>query len=154
MRGLVRETDRTAQRLVLPVFVRDLPKGRRPIGARPGHDQLGLDELAREAETAARLGLGGLLIFGLPSSPSMKGPEAPGAVDPDGVVPRALKRARAAAGKDLVLIADTCLCGYTDHGHCGVLKGDEVDNDPSLALLASAALAQAAAGPTWSPPPT
>ena len=143
LRRLVRETDLPVRRLILPVFVRDVRKGRHPIAALPGHAQLGLEDLAWEAETAARLGLGGLLIFGLPSR---KGPNAPGAVDPDGVVPRALRAARAAVGKDLVLMADTCLCGYTDHGHCGVLKGSEVENDPSLELLAAAALAQAAAG--------
>ena len=150
LRRLVRETDLSARRLVLPVFVRDVRRGRRPIEALPGHAQLGLEDLAREAETAAKLGLGGLLIFGLPS---VKGPGAPDALDPDGVVPRALRKARAVAGKDLVLIADTCLCGYTDHGHCGVLKADsraedgfEVLNDPSLDLLAKAALVQAQAG--------
>jgi len=150
LRRLVRETDLSPRHLVLPVFVRDVRKGRRPIPALPGHAQLGLEDLAREAETAARLGLGGLLIFGLPAG---KAPDAPGAVDPDGVVPRALRRARSAVGKDLVLISDTCLCSYTDHGHCGLIRPDqrseggfEVMNDPSLQRLAESALAQAAAG--------
>ena len=143
LRRLVRETELAPRHLVLPVFVRDVPRGRRPIASLPGHAQLGLEDLAREAGEAARLGLGGILVFGIPAGKDAKASAATAA---EGVVPKAIRRVRKAVGDDLVVIADTCLCGYMDHGHCGVLKNGQVDNDASLPLLAQAALAQARAG--------
>ena len=114
----------------------------------PGVFNLSVDEAVREAEEAARLGLGGLLLFGLPEG---KDEQATGAWDENGIVQqglRALKKSEAA--KKLVLIADVCLCEYTSHGHCGVIvegrEGWEVDNDPSLDLLARTAVSLAKAG--------
>lgn len=145
---MVREAELRPRQLVLPLFALDAAKARRPIASLPGHAQLGLDEIAREAEEAVKLGLGGVLLFGLPKS---KDARASGAVDPEGVVPKAVRRIRKAVGDELVVITDTCLCAYMDHGHCGVVRKGPggaftVANDPSLALLAQAAVAQARAG--------
>jgi porphobilinogen synthase len=114
----------------------------------PGVFNLSVDEAVREAEEAARLGIGGLLLFGLPESKDERGT---GAWDNNGIVQQGLRALKqSAAAKSLVLIADVCLCEYTSHGHCGVVVetpgGFEVDNDPSLELLARAALSLAQAG--------
>jgi porphobilinogen synthase len=114
----------------------------------PGVFQLSVDEAVREAEQAARLGLGGLLLFGLPE---VKDEQASGAWAEDGIVQQGLRAIKAsAAAKKLVLIADVCLCEYTSHGHCGIVvktaDGFDVDNDSSLDLLARTAVSQAKAG--------
>jgi porphobilinogen synthase len=114
----------------------------------PGVFQLSVDEAVREAEQAARLGLGGLLLFGLPES---KDEQASGAWAEDGIVQQGLRAIKASdAAKKLVLIADVCLCEYTSHGHCGIVvktaDGFDVDNDSSLDLLARTAVSQAKAG--------
>jgi porphobilinogen synthase len=114
----------------------------------PGVLNLSVDEAVKEAEEAAQLGLGGLLLFGLPES---KDEEATGAWDENGIVQQALKAIKGtAAAKKLVLMADVCLCEYTSHGHCGVVKksGDEyeIENDSSLELLAKTAVSLAQAG--------
>jgi porphobilinogen synthase len=114
----------------------------------PGVFNLSVDEAVREAEEAARLGLGGLLLFGLPEE---KDEQATGAWSDNGIVQQGLRALKASpASKDLVLIADLCLCEYTSHGHCGVVvetkDGFEIDNDPSLELLARTAVSQARAG--------
>ena len=146
LRRLVRETDFSARQLVLPLFVHEA-KGPKPIASLPGHARLGLDGLAREAEAAAKAGLGGVLLFGIPSRKSADGA---GASDPEGLVPRAVRRIRKAVGADLTVITDTCLCAYTDHGHCGIVRkrpdGFSVDNDASLDRIAAAAVAQARSG--------
>jgi porphobilinogen synthase len=143
LRSLVRETRLDPAMLVAPLFVRPGRGIREPIASLPGVERLSPDEAAREAERLAELGVGGVLLFGLPAA---KDPEGSGAWADDGIVQDALARIR---GHDLplVLIADTCLCEYTDHGHCGPLAPDgSVDNDPGLALLARTAVSQAAAG--------
>ena len=142
LRAMTRETTLGAGDLVAPLFVCHGEKVRRPIGSMPGHAQLSVDEAAREAEALARLGVGGVILFGLPASKDAQGKEAYAA---DGIVPRALRALKKAA-PDLLLWADVCLCEYTDHGHCGVLDGDRVDNDRTLPLLARAAVAYAEAG--------
>jgi porphobilinogen synthase len=114
----------------------------------PGVFNLSVDQAVREAEEAARLGLGGLLLFGLPET---KDEQGTGAWDDNGIVQQALRALKQSeAAKKLVLIADVCLCEYTSHGHCGVVvkSGDsfEVDNDPTLELLARTAVSQAKAG--------
>jgi porphobilinogen synthase len=121
---------------------------RREVSSMPGVFNLSVDEAVREAEQAAALGIAGLLLFGLPES---KDEQGSGAWEEDGIVQlglRALRQSRAA--KKLVLFADTCLCEYTSHGHCGVVvegrDGFEVDNDPSLELLAKTAVSLAKAG--------
>jgi len=148
LRALVRETTLEPGDLIYPLFLCPGKGVRNPVSSMPGVSNLSVDEAVREAEEAAQRGLGGLLLFGLPDS---KDEQATGAWDDNGIVQqglRALKQSPAA--KKLVLIADVCLCEYTSHGHCGVVKktGDEfvVDNDPSLDLLARTATSLARAG--------
>jgi porphobilinogen synthase len=148
LRALVRETTLTAGDLIFPLFLCPGKGVRHPVSSMPGVFNLSVDEAVREAEEAARLGLGGLLLFGLPDK---KDEQGTGAWEENGIVQqglRALKQSEAA--KKLVLIGDVCLCEYTSHGHCGVVVqcGDnfEVDNDPTLELLARTAVSQAKAG--------
>jgi porphobilinogen synthase len=142
-RRLVRETRLDPAMLVAPLFVRPGHDIREPIGSLPGQSRWSIDQLVREVERLANIGIGGVLLFGLPAA---KDPEGSGAWASDGIVQQALRALRARE-LPLVLIADTCLCEYTDHGHCGPVRSDgAVDNDPALALLARTAVAQAAAG--------
>ena len=146
LRSLVRETRLEPGQLIDPLFVCPGEGVRREIGSMPGVFQLSVDEAVKEAEEAARLGLGGLLLFGLPEE---KDSEGSGAWDEAGIVQTAL-RALKPVSRSLVLIADVCLCEYTSHGHCGVIerRGEEftVENDASLELLARTAVSLARAG--------
>jgi porphobilinogen synthase len=142
LRALARETTLGPGDLVAPLFVCHGERVRNPIGPLPGHHQLSVDEAVREAESLADAGVGGIILFGIPASKDSEGREA---YDENGIVPRAL-RALKKARPELLLWADVCLCEYTDHGHCGVLNGDDVDNDRTLPLLARASTAYAAAG--------
>ena len=148
LRALVRETTLDAGDLIYPLFICPGTGIRKEIGSMPGVFNLSIDEAVREAEEAAALGVGGLLLFGLPES---KDPEGTGAWAQDGIVQQALRALRQSpAAKKLVLIADVCLCEYTSHGHCGLIVEDRdgwvVDNDPSLDLLAKTAVCLAQAG--------
>jgi porphobilinogen synthase len=148
MRALVRETSIEPADLIYPLFLCPGEGVRRDVGSMPGVFNLSIDEALREAEEAASLGLGGLLLFGIPDA---KDDEATGAWDDEGIVQRGLRAIRkTAAAKKLVLMADVCLCEYTSHGHCGVVvetrDGFEVENDPSLDLLARTAVSLAHAG--------
>ncbi|HSD76054.1 MAG TPA: porphobilinogen synthase [Solirubrobacteraceae bacterium] len=143
LRDLVRETRLDAADLVLPLFVEDGLEGRTPIAAMPGVDRLSLGEAVAEAGTAAALGIPAVLLFGIPAD---KDAEGSGAWDDDGVVQLAT-RAIKAAHPELLVIADLCLCEYTSHGHCGLLRADgQVDNDATLELLARTGSSQARAG--------
>jgi porphobilinogen synthase len=143
LRGLVRETDVRADQLVLPLFVSESASGREPIATMPGVDRLSLSALVAEAQDALALGIRAVLLFGLPAE---KDEHGSGAWDQDGIVQlatRALKQAL----PELLVITDVCLCEYTSHGHCGVLREDSsVDNDASLELLAQTAVSHARAG--------
>ena len=148
LRALVRETAVTPGDLIYPLFLCPGEGVRRPVGSMPGVFNLSIDEAVREAEEAARLGLGGLLLFGLPET---KDEQGTGAYDDNGIVQRGLRALKASgAAKNLVLIGDVCLCEYTSHGHCGMIAetrdGWTVDNDSSLKLLARTAVSQAKAG--------
>jgi porphobilinogen synthase len=148
LRALVRETAIEPGDLIYPLFLCPGQGVRRPVGSMPGVFNLSVDEAVGEAEEAAKLGLGGLLLFGLPES---KDEQATGAWDDNGIVQQGFRAIKAsAASKKLVLIGDVCLCEYTNHGHCGVVvktaDGFEVDNDRSLDLLARTAVSQAKAG--------
>src|ERR1700729_4041949 len=148
LRALVRETALSPRDLIYPLFICSGKSVRNPVASMPGVFNLSVDEAVREAEEAARLGLGGLLLFGLPET---KDDQGTGAWDENGIVQQALRALKQSeASKKLVLIADVCLCEYTSHGHCGVVvkNGDnfEVDNDPSLELLAKTATSLAKAG--------
>ena len=148
MRALVRETSVEPGDLIYPLFICPGEGVRKAIGSMPGVFNLSVDEAVREAEEAAQLGIGGLLLFGLPET---KDEQGTGAWDEQGIVQQGLCAIRqTAAAKKLVLIADVCLCEYTSHGHCGVVietrDGWTVDNDPSLDLLGRTALSLAQAG--------
>jgi len=142
LRRLVRETRVTVEQLVQPLFVVPGRNVERPVGAMPGVAQLSVDRAAEEARALADVGVPAVLLFGVPERKDARGS---GATDPDGIVPRALRAIRAAA-PGLVLITDVCLCEYTDHGHCGVVRDGDVDNDPTLELLAAESLEHARAG--------
>ncbi len=143
LRGLVRETRLDPAQFVYPLFVTHGSDVRLPISSMPGQFQLSVDQLAAEAAELRELGVRAVLLFGLPSAKDPAGTEA---YDPDGIVQQAL-RALKQADPELVLIADVCLCEYTDHGHCGLLTDSgEVDNDPSLELLNRMAVSCAQAG--------
>jgi porphobilinogen synthase len=143
LRDLVRETRLGAGDLVLPLFVEEGLDGRAQIPTMPGVERLSLAAVVEEAGEAAALGIPGVLLFGIPAH---KDEEGSGAWDDEGVVQlaiRAIKRAH----PGLLVIADLCLCEYTSHGHCGLLRADgSVDNDASVELLARTAVAQARAG--------
>jgi porphobilinogen synthase len=143
LRALVRETRLHPAMLVAPLFVRPGRNVREPIASMPGQARLSPDLAAEEAERLAELGVGGVLLFGLPESKDALGS---GASDDDGIVQDAIRRIRA-LDLPIVTIADTCLCEYTDHGHCGPLAADgSVDNDAAFVRLAEIAVSQARAG--------
>jgi porphobilinogen synthase len=148
LRALVRETAVEPGDLIYPLFICPGKGVRNPVSSMPGVFNLSVDEAVREAEEAAQLGIGGLLLFGLPETKDEAGT---GAWEENGIVQQALRALKQSpAAKKLVLIADVCLCEYTSHGHCGVVvkSGDtfDVDNDPTLELLARTAVSQAKAG--------
>jgi porphobilinogen synthase len=148
LRALVRETTLEPGDLIYPLFLCPGHGVRREVSSMPGVFNLSVDEAVCEAEDAARLGLGGLLLFGLPET---KDEQGTGAWDENGIVQQGLRALKqSAAAKSLVLISDVCLCEYTSHGHCGVVvetrDGFEVKNDPSLNLLARTAVSLAKAG--------
>jgi porphobilinogen synthase len=143
LRGLVRETELSVSHLVYPMFVVAGGARRTPIPSLPGIDHLSIEGAVDEAGEAQSLGIPAVLLFGLPAA---KDEHGSGAWDDEGVVQLAT-RALKAAHPDLLVIADLCLCEYTSHGHCGVLRDDGVvDNDATLELLARTAASQAEAG--------
>jgi porphobilinogen synthase len=143
LRELVRETRLHPAMLVQPVFVRPGTGVREEIEAMPGQFRLSVDQLPAEAEALRRAGVRGVLLFGLPEA---KNEQGSGAWEADGIVQRGLRAVRSAVGDELAMVADVCLCEYTSHGHCGVLRGEAVDNDATLPLLAQTAVSLAEAG--------
>src|SRR5918912_2185288 len=143
LRGMVRETELTPSHLVLPMFVQLGEGERTPIEAMPGVERLSISQAVTEAGEAHELGIPAVLLFGLPAE---KDEHASGAYDDEGVVQLAV-RALKEAHPELVVMTDVCLCQYTSHGHCGVVREDgSVDNDVTLELLAHTAISHAAAG--------
>lgn len=146
VRKLVAETTVTPRQCVLPMFVADGLSEPNPVPSMPGVVQHTMDSLRRAAEEAVAAGVGGLMLFGVPA-PGDKDATGSGGVDPGGVLNRALTVLRTDLGDDTVLMADTCLDEFTDHGHCGIVAADgSVDNDATLERYAEMALAQARAG--------
>src|SRR3977135_467482 len=131
LRRLARETRIAAADLIYPLFVRDAIEEPQAIEAMPGHSQHTLDSLTREVEAALKVGVQSFVLFGIPAE---KDPQGSQAWAVDGIVQRALRQLRDACGPEALLIADLCLCEYTDHGHCGVLEGETVANDRTLEL--------------------
>ncbi len=143
LRGLVRETELRADKLVLPLFVSETATAREPIEGMPGVERLSISAAVEEAREAAALGLAAVLLFGMPAE---KDAEGSAAFDEQGVVQLAVRAIKQAL-PGLLVITDVCLCEYTTHGHCGVLREDgDVDNDATLELLARAAVSHARAG--------
>jgi porphobilinogen synthase len=142
IRAMVRETTLDVRDLVYPMFVVPGRGVARPIASMPGIFQLSVDRAVAEAREVRELGIPAIILFGIPQHKDAVGSEA---YDPSGVIPQAVRAIRESV-PDLVVITDVCLCEYTDHGHCGVLRGEEVDNDPTLELLAREALCHARAG--------
>lgn len=149
MRRLVRETALSAEHLVAPLFVREGKNIRHPISSMPGQFQFSVDRLLKEAREIHRLGIGAILLFGIPSRKDARGA---GAYDKDGIIQRAVREIKNRF-PEMLVITDLCFCEYTDHGHCGIVKktgrgpnGGDVDNDATLELLAQTAITQAEAG--------
>ena len=138
----MRETRVTPDELILPLFAVPGEGVRRPIGSMPGVSQTSVDELVADAREAAALGVPAVILFGIPDHKDETGSSG---AEEDGPVQSAV-RALKAEVPELVVITDVCMCEYTSHGHCGVLHGQEVANDPTLALLAEQALSHARAG--------
>jgi len=142
LRRLVQETHVVPSQLIWPLFVAHGEGLRRPVAAMPGVAQLSVDELVKDAERAASLGLGGIILFGIPATKDATGSEAH---DDQGIAQQAIRAVKRAVPQ-LLVIGDVCLCEYTDHGHCGVIRDGEVDNDASVYLLGKIAVMQARAG--------
>ena len=146
VRSLVQETRLSPANLILPLFVRPGRNVRQPIGSMPGHFQLSPDQLPGEIEEVQRLGLGGVILFGIPDSKDALGSES---TEAGGIVQRAIETAKKTAPGVLVM-TDVCFCEYTDHGHCGAVNDrtgrPDVDNDATLELIANQALSHARAG--------
>jgi porphobilinogen synthase len=142
LRALVRETELSPGDLILPLFVAPGTGVRRPVASMPGVDQTSADELLKDAEEALSLGLGGVLLFGIPEHKDESGSE--GYADA-GVVQDAVRRIKREL-PGLTVVTDVCLCEYTSHGHCGIVVDGDVDNDATVPLLARMAVSHAAAG--------
>lgn len=142
VRDLVRETTIGPEDFIQPLFITHGVGVRREIGSMPGQFQLSVDQLPREISELAEVGVKAVLLFGIPEE---KDREASGAFDPDGVVQRALRSIKR-ENPEMLTIGDVCACEYTDHGHCGILDGCEVDNDRTVELLVRIAVSQADAG--------
>jgi porphobilinogen synthase len=142
LRAMVRETRVSPENLIYPMFVVPGGKVRREIPSLPGCFHLSVDEAAKEARVVESLGIAGVILFGLPEG---KDPEGTQGYMESGVVQQAVRAMRAET-RDLLVMTDVCLCEYTSHGHCGVIDGGEVKNDPTLELLGQMAVSHARAG--------
>ena len=142
IRALVRETRLTPDDFVYPLFVCEGEGVRREISSMPGCFNLSIDELVKEVESAAKVGVRSVILFGVPDKKDAAGTQG---YAEDGITQRAIRAIKREV-KDSLVIADNCLCEYTDHGHCGVIRDGEVLNDPTLDLLARTAVSQAEAG--------
>ena len=156
IRRMVQETSLSPERLILPLFVRTGQNIRQPISAMPGNFQLSIDELVKEAEEVRSLGIGGIILFGIPDTKDAVGSDS---MSDNGIIAQAVRAVKQTLGDQLLVITDVCFCEYTDHGHCGVLRGKhrassvsqekpayEVDNDATLKNLVLQTLTHARAG--------
>ncbi|NOZ82342.1 MAG: porphobilinogen synthase [Euryarchaeota archaeon] len=143
LREMVAETSLSVSDLIYPVFVDEGIERRVPIRSMPGQSRLPVSELRSLAEELVSLGIPAVILFGIPAKKDAEGRES---ARGDGVVQRAVRELKRSAGDELVVITDVCLCEYTTHGHCGVVEGGEVLNDPTLEILARQAVSHAEAG--------
>jgi porphobilinogen synthase len=142
LREMIRETRLDPSNLIYPLFVCHGEGVRREVKSMPGVFNLSVDELVKECEDARRVGVSSIIVFGLPEHKDERGS---GAFAEDGVTQRAIRAVKREV-KDMLVIADTCLCEYTSHGHCGVIEEGDVANDPTLKILAQTAISQAESG--------
>lgn len=142
LRGMVRENRIAREDLILPLFVVEGSGVREPIVSMPGVERFSVDQLVLEAKRVADLGIPGVILFGIPDDKDARGSGA----DAEGGIIQRATRAIADGVPDLAVITDVCLCEYTDHGHCGLLDGEEVENDSSVDRLAATAVSHARAG--------
>ena len=145
IRDLVAETHISPDQFILPHFVLPAERAEEPVPSMPGISLMGVETLLGQVESDLALGIRSVLLFGHP----VKGTKSPGgeaAADAEGAVQQAVSRLKATFGDDLVVMTDVCLCAYTDHGHCGIIEGGDVDNDRSLRPLVETALSHARAG--------
>lgn len=142
MRSLVRETEVSVDDLIYPLFVMEGESIKNEVPSMPNVFQLSLDNLDQEIDEVYKLGIKAMMLFGIPQE---KDAEGTGAYAPDGIIQRATKQIKQRY-PEILVVADTCLCEYTSHGHCGVIREQDVDNDASLSLLAKTAISQAEAG--------
>ncbi len=141
-RALIRETQLSPSQLIYPLFVVPGKNRREDVPSMPGVARVSVDQLGKEAKECLSLGVNGVILFGLPESKDNMGS---GAHAKDGIIQRAIKELKSKA-PEIMVITDVCLCEYTDHGHCGCIIGNEVDNDATLEILAKTALSHAQAG--------
>ncbi len=141
-RSMVRETELTPRDFIYPLFVVPGTKVRKEVSSMPGVFQMSIDETVKECVEVRSLGIPAIILFGIPEHKDEVGSEA---YDPDGIVQRAIRAIKKDV-PDLAVITDVCLCEYTSHGHCGIVRGDEIVNDESIELLAKEALTHAEAG--------
>jgi porphobilinogen synthase len=142
VRDMIRETEINKSDLIYPMFVVPGTKIKNPVKSMPGIFQLSVDELVKECKEVAALGIPAVILFGIPEHKDEQGSEA---YDPKGIVQRAIRAIKAEI-KNLLVITDVCMCEYTSHGHCGLLQGEEILNDETVALLAKEALSHVEAG--------
>ena len=143
LRSFVQETRLSPKNFIYPLFVCPGSGIKREIASMPGNYHFSVDRIGEECREVASLGIPAVILFGIPES---KDERASGAYGDDSIVAKAVRAIREAVGEKLLILCDVCLCEYTSHGHCGVVKNGEVDNDATLDLLAEAALTYARAG--------
>ncbi|HBO84912.1 MAG: delta-aminolevulinic acid dehydratase [Deltaproteobacteria bacterium GWC2_42_11] len=142
IRRMIRETTLSINDLILPIFVTFGRNVKKPIGSMPGHYQISIDNLAKEVKEVKDLGIPAVILFGIPEHKDKVGSEA---YNPKGIIQQAIKAIKDKT-PELVVITDVCMCEYTSHGHCGIIKNNDVDNDATIELLAKEALSHAKAG--------
>ncbi len=143
LRAMIRETDLSADHLVYPVFVKEMSEKKVPIASMPGISQFSVDGILKEVDETIKAGVPAILIFGIPEKKDEAGS---GAYDKSGIVQRAVRAIKKRFKDDILIITDICMCEYTSHGHCGVIKDGYVDNDETLKLLSKSALTHVMAG--------
>lgn len=143
LRNLVRETDLTLNHLVYPLFVKEMQEKKVEIPSMPGIYQFSVEGLLREIEEVIELSIPAILLFGIPERKDDYGTSA---YDENGIIQKAVRKIKRFFGNSLVVITDVCLCEYTTHGHCGIVKNNEIDNDETLKVLARIAVSHAEAG--------
>lgn len=142
IRAMVRETELSPNDFILPLFVAEGSEVRKPIASMPGHSQLSVDQLAGEIEQVRSLGIPAVILFGIPAHKDATGSAA---YAEDGIIQLAIRAIKEMA-PELCVIADECFCEYTDHGHCGIIRDNDVDNDATLEILGRQVVAHARAG--------